>query len=115
MELFFIVALIILIIFLTMSSSNFSFMGTPSITTTVIWFYRPGCGFCTRMEPAWAEFASMVPANINIRKINTLENREMADDFGVSGVPFIVKVTDNDRQIYEGDRSAQDLLRFCQN
>lgn len=79
----------------------------------IYWFFRKGCGHCTRMESAWEKFAKMCPAYIDIEKINTSENQTMADDYGVDGVPYIVKVEGNMRTVYTGDRSAEDLYSFA--
>lgn len=79
----------------------------------IIWFHRPGCGYCTQMEPEWERLQTMVPTSVDLKKVNTIEQPAMASDFGVNGVPFIVKVVGNNRQVYNGNRSAEDLLKFC--
>lgn len=78
----------------------------------LIWFFRPGCGHCTRMNPAWDEFVKQAPSEVEVVKINTQENPDMARDFEVEGVPHIVKVTDNVRVVYRGDRTAAGFLKF---
>ena len=80
---------------------------------TIIWFHRPDCGFCVKMEPEWQKFRKMAPSNILLKKINIRDYPDMADDFGVEGVPFIVKVVGKKRVVYKGDRSAGDLLKFA--
>lgn len=77
------------------------------------WFYSKTCGHCTRMEPAWEKFAAMCPAYIDVQKINTAENQQMAQDYGVNGVPYVVKEEAGRRDVYEGDRTAQDLYNFA--
>lgn len=79
----------------------------------IIWFYSPGCGYCTNMENDWAIFKSRAPSNFVLEKINTTKNQKMADDFGVEGVPHIVKIKNGKRTVYSGDRSAKDLLKFA--
>lgn len=80
---------------------------------TILWFFSETCGHCTRMEPAWREFAKKCPAYIELKKINTAENQQMAREYGVSGVPYIVKVIGVTKTVYEGNRSAQDLYDFA--
>ena len=80
---------------------------------TIILFYRDGCGFCEKIEPEWNKFKTMVGPNIEIKKIDSMENTDMASDFNVVGVPHIVRVQGTKRYVYSGDRSAEDLLRFA--
>lgn len=87
---------------------------TSSPDVTIMWFYRDTCGHCTRMAPAWKEFANQCPSDIVLRKINTEEYPQMAKDYGVDGVPYIVKEYSNkQRVVYQGDRSAKDLYTFA--
>lgn len=78
----------------------------------IIFFYKDGCIHCKNIKPEWEKFTKMVSSDISIRKINTEENPSLAANFGVSGVPFIVKVNGLRRLEYRGDRTANDLLNF---
>jgi thiol-disulfide isomerase/thioredoxin len=104
----FIIVILIIVIHFTVHKS-----GT-SGNMKLIWFFRKGCGWCSRMEPEWNRFLQMPNRqDLQIEKISTIENPEMAKDFGVSGVPHIVKVTNmGERIVYEGDRSAESLYKF---
>ena len=55
----------------------------------------------------------MVGPDIEVKKIDSTENTDMASDFNVVGVPYIVRVQGIRRYVYNGDRSAEDLLRFA--
>jgi thiol-disulfide isomerase/thioredoxin len=117
-----VIAIVIIILFLygvNMCSSIFS-SETPrekllrlQPKVIILWFFRPGCGHCDRMEAAWKKFASNLPADVAVEKINVMENPDMAEDFRVEGVPHIVKVVNGKRIIYSGDRSAEDFLKFA--
>ncbi len=81
--------------------------------TTIIWFYSPNCGYCRQMHADWDKFEEMCPRYIMLKKVNIDTNREMARNFQVDGVPHIVKVRNNNRIVYDGDRSCEDLLKFA--
>jgi thiol-disulfide isomerase/thioredoxin len=79
---------------------------------TIIWFYRPGCGWCERMESEWDDFVSKAPNNININRVNIIENQQMAQDFQVEGVPHIVKIVNGSRHVFNEERTCDNFLRF---
>lgn len=78
----------------------------------IIWFYSTGCGHCIKMEPAWKEFESMVGNKVSTEKINIAENPKLANEYNVSGVPYIIKKTGDSHIVYTGDRSAISLYNF---
>ncbi len=88
----------------------------------VIWFYRPDCGHCQNMMSNWESFETrcaltMLPP-VSTKKVNINEpnNQELAQNYGVQGVPFIVRLDgDGYRNLYSGDRSAEDLLHWSQS
>ena len=77
----------------------------------IIWFFRPGCGHCDNMTSEWSKFVAGKPP-IETEKINTQLNPAMAAEYGVMGVPHIVKETDGVRVVYTGDRTSEDFLKF---
>jgi hypothetical protein len=85
----------------------------------VLWFYRMDCGHCQRMHSEWDKFEtqaafSMFPP-IHTRKIdiNDPANMDMAANYQVQGVPFIVKLSeDGVRNLYDGNRTAEDLFKW---
>lgn len=88
-------------------------------TKQVIWFYRPDCGHCHNMKPEWDKFSSAmcltVFPHIETKKIDISDpqNAYLAENYEVSGVPFIVKLEDDGvRNIYNGDRTYGDLSRW---
>jgi thiol-disulfide isomerase/thioredoxin len=99
-----VIAVIIIVIYLLMPA-------TPK--STIMWFYSENCGHCTRMDPAWKQFVAMAPNHLTIKKIDIEENQQMAMDYGVNGVPFVVKECDGKRSVYGGDRSAMDIYKFA--
>lgn len=81
---------------------------------TIFLFYRNGCGWCEKLKPEWKRFIEMhrKSTDIEIRAINSEENAEMADNYGVAGVPYIVRECNGVRTLYKGDRSAESLYKF---
>jgi thiol-disulfide isomerase/thioredoxin len=85
----------------------------------IIWFYRPNCGWCNKMESAWQQLErstmfSIIPIETQKININDPVNHSIAQTYGVSGVPFIIKLTqDQSHNIYNGDRSFQDMYQWA--
>jgi thiol-disulfide isomerase/thioredoxin len=103
-----ILAVIIIIVLIYYSTKS-----TAYETDVLIWFYRPGCGHCDRMTGEWEKFIKMQNrADLRLEKINTLENPKMAEQFGVFGVPYIVRVNNCIQTVYNGDRTAESLFAF---
>lgn len=104
-----IITLVVLIVICTSSYCDCN------VDERVIWFYRDGCGFCTKMIEEWDRFVLMRPKYILVEKINTADpaNQEMVEDYGVVGVPHIVKVKDGRRYVYNGPRIAESLLSWA--
>lgn len=59
----------------------------------IIDFYAPWCGQCRKLMPIIDEVEKVYP-NIIIEKINSEENMDLAQRYGVSGLPCILFVRD---------------------
>ncbi len=81
--------------------------------TRVYFFHSESCKYCIDLEPAWDMFINSSPSSVRPMKIDKNANTKMAENFGVSSVPHIVKVQGDNRYVYDGDRSAEDLLRWA--
>ena len=86
-------------------------------TNRILWFYRDQCGYCKQMEGEWERFANMAPKHVELKKINTADpaNQQMARDYGVQGVPHIVKESRGQKVVYKGPRKAADFLKWSIN
>ena len=80
--------------------------------THVYWFHKPTCPYCVEMQPAWDLFTSGRPGSVKVHKVDKDENPDLAKNFNVTTVPHIVKVKNGVREVYTGDRSAEDLLKW---
>lgn len=71
-------------------------------------FFADWCGFCTRQEPILEEMDK-----IWIGKVNTDENRELAQKFSVSSLPsFIIFKDGNEVERFQGLHSKFDLMNI---
>lgn len=79
---------------------------------SVMWFHKPQCGWCRKMEVEWDRFTAMIPKTIHAKKIDTSkqENFDLARKFKVQTVPHIVKVKNNKMSVFKGDRTAENFL-----
>ena len=69
--------------------SSADFKTTISKGNTVIDFWAPWCGPCRMMAPAFEE-ASKSAKNAHFAKVNVDENPEIAQSFGVRGIPTVI-------------------------
>jgi|TARA_R110001583_G_scaffold144739_2_gene296742 thioredoxin 1 len=69
-----------------LTESNFK--NTVSEGITVVDFYADWCGPCKMLTPVLESVSKKVEAKIC--KVNVDESRELAKQFGVKGIPFLV-------------------------
>ena len=107
-----IICLAALMFFICKSKSKFettteSTSTIPEITTdSVIIFYAPWCGHCTKSKPAFEKAVELGQGTIIM--IDATENKELAEKHGVTGFPTIIK----NGEIYSGAREAESILEF---
>jgi len=73
-----------------LTESNFN--NTVSKGITVVDFYADWCGPCKALTPILERVSEKVDAQIC--KVNVDESRELAQQFGVKGIPFLVVIKD---------------------
>ena len=73
-----------------LTESNFK--NTVSEGITVVDFYADWCGPCKMLTPILEKVSEQVEAKIC--KVNVDESRELAQQFGVKGIPFLVVMKD---------------------
>ena len=56
----------------------------------VLEFYTPICGFCRRFKPILESLAEKYEGRVKILQVNALENRELAAEHDVHGVPTTI-------------------------
>jgi len=73
-----------------LNESNFKNMVSEGIT--VVDFYADWCGPCKALAPILEKVSEKVEAKVC--KVNVDESRELARQFGVKGIPFLVVMKD---------------------
>jgi hypothetical protein len=93
----------------------------------VLYFSRPGCGYCTKFNPTWDQFENLVKLNgdlnkrFQLRKIDCTDPKTSAlcvkeREYGMQGVPHIVRVLTNGEHIkFSADRTVENLMKFINN
>jgi thiol-disulfide isomerase/thioredoxin len=81
----------------------------------IIYFWSESCAPCKAVQsPAVREIsAKLGPKNLQVIEINALQNPEIADAWGVLGLPttFIVDATGQPRHVNHGVARAEQLER----
>jgi len=72
------------------NSSNFDATVMKSATTVLIDFWAPWCGPCKMQTPILEKLAELPEVKATIVKINTDENPELAQKFGISSIPTLI-------------------------
>jgi len=82
-------------------------------------FYAPWCGHCKALEPEWNQAAADLKGKVKFAKVDATEEKNIAQQFGVSGYPTIKyfdygdKSSSRDAKDYSGQRTASDLKAFA--
>ena len=74
---------------------------------SVIIFYAPWCGHCTRSMPEFKKAQSQGRGKIIL--VNSDENPDLVKKYNVKGFPTIMK---GDRTPYTGQRNASSIIDF---
>lgn len=109
--------IVIIILFLLFIGGCFTSFKGNSHDCTMTLFYSPHCGHCIRLKPEWDKFTNMVCSSVKIRQFNIRDpkNKRLAMEYGIKGVPHIVKEKYGKRVVYKGPRKAQDIFQFAMN
>ncbi|GBU07466.1 hypothetical protein AwDysgo_07970 [Bacteroidales bacterium] len=82
----------------------------------IIDFYADWCGPCKKVAPVLSELAKEYESQIDIYKIDTDKERELARFFGISSIPTILFVDlEGDPQIARGALSKEDFTKAINN
>ncbi|MBN2077486.1 MAG: thioredoxin [Spirochaetes bacterium] len=76
------------------NKSNFESLVTNSTGLVLIDFWAPWCGPCKMQVPILEKLAQSGDIKAKIVKINTDENPELAQNFGISSIPTLVLMRD---------------------
>ncbi len=107
-----VVVLLILLWFILHTDSECLYVGP---YTNVYYFFSPSCSYCQAMMPEWQKFDANVIETIHTEKID-ITNPANADDvakYGVTTVPFIIKINNSNVEVYHGERTADALNEWA--
>ena len=72
-----------------LDSSNFDKEVKKSKTPVIIDFWAPWCGPCQMMGPTFEELSNEYGGKLKFAKLNTDEQSEIANQFGIQGIPSL--------------------------
>jgi len=74
-------------------------------------FYADWCGPCKMIAPILEELAEEYKGQINIYKVNTEEERELAGAFGIRSIPSLLFIPMNDQPQMAAGALPKDALK----
>lgn len=81
-------------------------------------FNTSWCGWSKRFQPEWEEFSKRVKSNPKLSHVEALDikcdddkNELMCEKYEVPGYPFIIVEINNKRTQYNGERTADALIK----
>ncbi|KAI5647034.1 thioredoxin domain-containing protein [Phthorimaea operculella] len=85
---------------------------------TFVMFYASWCGHCSTVKPAFSKLSTTMKEKghpVQVIAIDAAENPKTADFAGVEMLPtFKIFAAGQLLAVYDGDRSYDDMLKFCQ-
>jgi thioredoxin 1 len=76
--------------------TNDNFEATTKEGVSLVDFWAPWCGPCRMISPIIEELAEEFEGKANICKVNTDEQQELSQKFGVRSIPTIVFMKDGE-------------------
>ena len=81
----------------------------------LILYYKTSCHYCTEFLPTWYKIINNLPNDILYEEINIdkdNESNKKANSNKISSVPTIILNIDNNKKIYMGNRTYNDIEKF---
>ena len=80
-------------------------------------FYKTSCSYCMDFLPIWYEIINNLPNNIMYEEINAdkdIESNKITNSNKITSVPTIILLINNEKKVYTGQRTYQNIARFLQ-
>jgi len=75
-------------------------------------FYKTSCKYCTKFLPIWTQIINNLPNDATYEEIDCEKDIKKATENKITSVPTIILLVNNEKMIYMGDRSYEDINRF---
>ena len=78
-------------------------------------FYKTSCSYCNDFLPIWYQVVNNLPNNIKYEEINSdkdNESNKKTNEYKITSVPTVILLVNNEKKIYMGNRSYNDIERF---
>ena len=96
---------------LKLTSENFEEEVKKSNKTVIVDFYADWCGPCKMMSPVIDNIAEELGDSVKVGKVNTDENMELAEEYGIMSIPTIMIFKDGQVvKEFNGVTSKSELL-----
>ena len=96
---------------LTITKDNFKQEVINSDIPVLVDFWATWCSPCKMLSPVIEEIANELDGKVKVGKINVDENPELAAEFGVTGIPFVIAFKDGEpRATSMGVVAKEDIL-----
>lgn len=96
---------------LTITKDNFKQEVINSDIPVLVDFWATWCSPCKMLSPVIEEIANELEGKVKVGKINVDENPELAAEFGVTGIPFVIAFRDGKpRATSMGVVAKEDIL-----
>lgn len=97
----------------TLTSDNFDQEVKQSTLPVLVDFWAPWCGPCKMVGPVVESLAADYEGKLIVGKVNVDENKELAAQFGIRGIPTLVIFKDgNEAQRVVGAQGKAQLQKI---
>ena len=86
-----------------------------SKTSKILLFYSKSCPHCSEFLPTWYRIVNDLPNNTLYEEIEVNEKPSLAGQYGITEVPTIILLLDNEKHPFVGARNYENINRFLRN